>query len=149
MARMNTKVRYLYDAGALTLLRARTDPAITATADSLEVAMTKSVGEWATPAEPAVETFAVVINVTAFDKTTGDETYVITVKATNGAGAVLAGLSLGTVTVSKIGQYAVLVDVPTALLQDATFDGIKLTATLSGTTPILTYHAWLSMIEGA
>lgn len=149
MSKMNTKHRYIYDAAPATLFRARTAPAITATANSTEVVLDQLDGYWNTAGELADETVAVIVNVTAIDATTGDETYSFALKATDGASAVQASVGLGTLAVNKTGQYVFLVDVATAKLCDSDVAGLIVTATLAGTTPSIAYHAWMSQIKKA
>lgn len=149
MAKMNTSHRYIYDAAPATNFRSRSAAALTATADTTEVVFDKMEGQWNKANEIADDTLAVVINVTAIDKATGDETYTFALKATDGAGAVKASVGLGSLVISKVGQYVLLVDTATAKLIDNTVGGLKLTATLAGTTPSITFHSWMSQIVDA
>lgn len=149
MANMNTSHRYIYDAAPSTLFRARTAAAIAATGNSNEVVLDKLDGYWNTKGELADETLAVIVNVVAADRTTGNETYVLDLVATDGAGNAQTAVNLGGVTVTGPGQYVILVDVATQKLVDADFAGLRLATTLAGTTPSLTYHAWISQIKKA
>lgn len=147
MANMNTSHRYIYDAAPATLFRARTAAAVTADGDSNTVVLDALDGYWNTAGELADETLAVVINVTALDETTGDETYDFTLKATNAAG-VPQIVNLGTLRVPAVGQYVLLLDVPTLKRVDADVGGLELSLDVSGTTPSITYHSWLTQIKG-
>lgn len=149
MAKMNTSHRYIYDAAPATLFRARTDAAVTATADSTEIVLDGLDGYWNTEGELADETFAVVINVTAIT-TSGDATYSFAVTGTDGAAGALTGVTLGTLGITAIGQYVVPVDVATIKQADNDFGGVKVALTVGGTTgKSVTYHAWLAQIKKA
>ena len=148
MSKMNTSHRYVYDAAPATLFRARTAAAITATANTDEVVLDKLDGYWNVAGELADETLAVVLNVTGLDATTGDETYTFALKATDGEGGVEAAAALGTIAVTEVGQYVFLVDAAT-VAKVADFGGLVITATLSGTTPSIAFHAWMSQIKKA
>ncbi len=149
MSKMNTSHRYIYDAAPATLLRARTAAAVTSTGDSSVVVLDTLKGFWNTAGELADETFAIVINVTDLDATTGDETYSLAAKATNAAGVVNNAAALGTLAINAVGQYVILVDAATVKKVASNFGGVKLTATLAGTTPSITYHSWISQIVKA
>lgn len=149
MAKMNTSHRYVYDAAPATLFKARTAVAITATANSDEVDLDRLDGYWNGATDLADETVAAVVNVVGRDAGTGDETYTMALKATDGSGNVLTAAALGTLTITGIGQYIFLVDIASLKKAAPTAAGLVLTATLAGTTPILTYHAWLAQIKKA
>jgi hypothetical protein len=148
MAKMNTSHRYIYDAAPATLFRARTAAAVTADGNSTEVVLDEVKGYWNTAGELADETVAVIVNVTALDEATGDETYDFTLKATDGAGTVQIA-NLGTIRTGAVGQYVFLLDVATLKLVDGDVGGLLLALDVSGTTPSITYHAWMSQIKKA
>lgn len=149
MAKMNTSHRYIFDAAPATLFRGRDAVAITASAESDEVTLDEVLGYWTDANELADETLAIVINVEAADATTGDETYtlVATCGADGAGGNDLNAIEVGTVEVEGPGQYVLLVDVPTVKLQYAAANTIGISATLAGTTPSLTYAAFMTQIK--
>lgn len=148
MANMNTSHRYIYDAAPATLFRARTAAAATADGNSNVVTLDKLEGYWNTAGELADETLAVVINVTDVDTTTGDETYSLTLQAVDSSGSVLGNVTLGGFVVPGIGQYVLLLDVPTIQSIQSGLSGLRLALDVGGTTPSITYHAWLTQIKG-
>ncbi|USM11593.1 minor capsid [Citromicrobium phage vB_CbaS-RXM] len=148
MANMNTSHRYVYDAAPATLFRARTAAALTANGNSNTVNLDKLDGYWNTDGELADETLAVIVNVTALDTADGDETYSLALQPLDGAGAALTGVSLGTLPIKGIGQYVLLVDAAT-VKQCGDLSALRIAATVAGTTPSITFHAWMSQIKKA
>jgi hypothetical protein len=140
--KMNSRFRQMYDAATDTLFRGRTQPDVTATADSAVLNLDKLTGYWTDGTELADQLFPVIVNALKVDHTTGDETYKIDVVTNN-------GVVVGTAKIVGVGQYVILVDGETLHLSDPTATSIKLTATLGGTTPILNYAAWLGEYASA
>lgn len=128
----------IYDAGSTVLLKADGSAAITATASTV-VDLDISLGG----------TFAVAINVESFDATTGDEVYTFSVAGQDSAGS--NDVTLVTMgAIAETGEHLILIDADTAVkLAGDSVKKLKLTATLSGTTPILTYSAWVNSVFGA
>jgi hypothetical protein len=88
--------------------------------------------------------FMAIINVSAHDRTTGDETATFTIEACTsaaGAGAVTVGTTAALTAVGKV-------EIPLSLesirekLSTATYLRVK--ATLAGTTPITSYGCYLA-----
>ena len=90
-----------------------------------------------------VEEFYVVINVSALDHTTGDETYTITVE-TDSAVAFPSATTVASLTVTATGTYELPLTGPFIAQTDPTAAAIRVKATLGGTTPILKYGAWIA-----
>lgn len=140
MSKMNDKTKYLFDAAPAATLVAK-GAAKTASADGAAFALDQVEGYW-NDGELADNTIAVVVHVTALDTTTGDEAYEIDLEFGDDAAFTNATLT-HTLAVSKAGQYVILVDVATVtrLLDGASHMRVNLTA--AGTTPSITFHAWL------
>lgn len=121
---------YQYDVGAVSLLKS---PAA-ATATETNSVDYKLI---------SCPTFVAVIDVTAIDRTTEDETYVFSMQSLDSAGA--NPVQLGAlISLTTTGQYVIAVDSPTAVkLAGASDSKIQLTATIGGTTPSITYSAHL------
>lgn len=135
--KMNSRFRYMYDAASTVSLRAKGSGAMAATTAGAQLALDQLQGYWtAAFHELADQAFAVVVNVTAVDHTTGDETYKLDLVTEN-------GVVIATTKVVGTGQYILFVDVGTARHADPAFTTIALNATLGGTSPSLDFFAWL------
>jgi hypothetical protein len=93
---------------------------------------------------------AVVLEVTVWDHTTGDETYVATVEVapTSGFGA---PVTVATQAITGLGRYVMVIDrdeVQNALGTSATDGFLRVKQTLAGTTPILNYSAFVAPLPG-
>lgn len=86
--------------------------------------------------------FKVVLDVTALDATTGNETYVLSVE-TDANTSFGSAVQVGAVTVTATGRY----EVPLSQWQLAKLDSgaaaIRVNATLGGTTPSIAYGAFI------
>ncbi len=147
MSQMNTSHRYIYDAAPATLFRARTADPLTATADTDEVTLDALDGYWNTEGELADQTLAVIINVTDIDSGDGDETYGLAVNGTRGGGITVPEVVFGSITVTEVGQYVIPCDIATAKRLADNLAGIEIAATIAGTTPSITFHAWIGQIK--
>lgn len=133
---MNSAVNYIYDEA--TAFRKPTDAAITASADSTAIAldrMTNHTGAYADKLGNQV--YTVVLVVTALDTGTGDETYAVQVETDGGAAVSQA------VTVTAVGTHVFHIDRDTIDLADSDAASLNIAATLGGTTPSLSYYAWM------
>ena len=128
----------IYDAESTVLLRATGSAAITASATTAVDFSIEAGGA-----------FAVVINVEAFDVADTDEVYTFSVVGQDSAGS--NGVTLVTTgAIAETGEHLVYIDADTAVkMAGASVAKLALTATLAGTTPSLTYSAWLNPIRGA
>ena len=88
------------------------------------------------------ESYKVVITVTAIDRTTGDETYSFFVDTgTAGSPTVKVGELVG---ITKVGQYVIELDAATIeALDPANHAALELNVAIAGTTPSITFAAWL------
>lgn len=139
--KMGNRFRNMYDAATATLFRARGSADVTATTAALgTVTLDKLQGFWTDGTELADQLIPVIVNVNSIDHTTGDETYKLDVVTNN-------GVVVGSVAPKAIGQYVILVDADTLHLEDPTASTIQINATLSGTTPIINFAAWVGEYE--
>lgn len=134
------KLRYMYDAAVEARLRAKGLADLLADTPGTPLVLDLLTGYWTT-GELADQTLAVVANVTALDKTTGDETYVLNVATNN-------NVIVGTATVKSTGQYVILLDMGTVKKADPTVTSLRLDIDVSGTTPIINFHSWIANIIG-
>lgn len=144
MAKMNSKYKYMYDAAPASELLAKDHAAKTATFNAPALTLDKVLGYWnkANNGVLADTTFAVVVNVEAVDRTTGDETYAIELEfGPAGFGSSVKPYKLN---VSAAGQYVILVDIDTVKAMKADTAAMRLAFTLGGTTPSITAHAFVA-----
>ncbi|ARK07409.1 hypothetical protein LAV_00009 [Sphingobium phage Lacusarx] len=143
MAKMNSKFKYMYDAAPASALIVKDHVAKTASFNGPALVLDKVLGYW-NDADPilADSTVAIAINVEAADTTTGDETYELELEA--GPVGFATSVKTHKVTVTGPGQYVVLVDFDTLKAMKADVAAIRIAATLAGTTPSLTAHAWIA-----
>jgi hypothetical protein len=134
-------VTYIYDAD--TSFRAPGSAAVIANVASVLPLdkLTKSRGDQLN--KLGAQSYAVVIAVSAHDFGDANETYVFTVNVGDtGAGGTTA---VGTVTVTGTGQWVVLIDAETIEKLDANHAEIELDLVVGGTTPSITFAAWLAL----
>lgn len=117
-----------------TELRSGTAVAITATASETGVAIPIRF----------MQPISWVIDVTAIDATTADETYVFTLQVSDLVGGTYTTIATVTWPRTKTGALYVPVSGQLAVFQDADCAFVRVTATLGGTTPILTYGSYLT-----
>lgn len=140
MAKMNSKFKYMYDAAPASELIAKDGVAKTASFNGTVKVLDVVDGHWNTN-ELADQTFAVVVNVLALDATTGDETY--TLELEFGDADFAPAQKTHKLVVSKPGQYVFLVEADTVRAAVPTADRFRIAATLAGTTPSITLHAFI------
>jgi uncharacterized protein YfaS (alpha-2-macroglobulin family) len=136
----NSEVTYIYDAA--NKFRAPGLAAVTASADIAALPLDKLVD--VRPSSQRNKLGAqmrkIVIVVNAIDKTTGDETYTFTAK-TGAVGS--ESVVVGTLAVATTGQYVLALDSDSIEKLDAAHASIELTLTVAGTTPSITFSAWM------
>ncbi len=147
MAKMNSKFKYMFDAAPSISLIPNDGAAHVASFTGTAYTLDKLEGYW-TNGELADVIIAAVINVTAVDHTTGDETYSMALQgSTDGF---TTHKDLGVVSaIPGTGQYVILLDVDTAAQVVAGITQIRLAATLAGTTPSITCYAWIGDLQDA
>ena len=82
------------------------------------------------------------INVTALDTADADETYIISAEVDTAA-AFSSAVEVGSLTVTAAGSYEIPLSSKWVTNLEAAADFVRVKATLAGTTPSLTYGAFL------
>ncbi len=141
---LSSKVRHSFDAEPKVMLRDAAAAAVTATKSETGISLDTLKAAYWQGNETPQQTFAAIINVSAVDKTTGDETYVFTIQVDSVLAFSDSPVTIATLTVNAAGVYVVNLDGPTIDALDVNAAFIRVTATLAGTTPILSYGAWLA-----
>jgi hypothetical protein len=143
MAKMNTKFRYMYDAAPASALLPKDHAAKTASFNGSAIVLDTVGGYW-NAADPilADTTFAIAVNVENVDRTTGDETYTLEVEF--GPVGFASSVKTHKLVVTKPGQYVILVDAETVKAMKSDVAAMRIAATLDGTTPSITAHAWIA-----
>lgn len=142
MAKMNSKFKYMLDAAPSITFRAPGSAAVTADAASDAITLDALDGHWNTEGELADTTFAIVVHVTALDATTGDETYAIELEA--GPAGFGSSIKPQKFVVTETGQYVMLVDIDTLKALKADVAALRLAVDVGGTTPSITYNAYIA-----
>jgi hypothetical protein len=145
-----SRVRAIYDADAAVLLRDVADGAETSTATETAVSLNElDTAFWQDGNEIPYGLIEVGVHITAIDRTTGDETYtfdLIVDDTSNMSDTPKVVASLTGITTA--GFYTMYVDSKNIPLIDSDTSGtdkwIAIKATLGGTTPSVTYGAWMS-----
>lgn len=141
MAKLKSNFKYMLDAAPAITFRDAAAAALTADGTTAAITLDQVGGYWNTN-ELADSTFAVVINVSALDETTGDETYTINLEA--GPVGFATSTVVGTVKVTETGQHVILVDVDTVRKSKADAAALRLAVDVSGTTPSIDFVAFIA-----
>lgn len=139
---MQSAVKYMYDDA--NALRKDSEAAVTATGNSSVLAIPYETAREGHIQEPALAQFAWVLNTRALDTADANETYVLTLTAGTDA-AMSNEVTIGTITVTATGVKNVLIDSDN---MPAAATHLRVTATLGGTTPSITYTTWIAPIQG-
>jgi hypothetical protein len=148
-----SKANMLYDAEASVVLRDAADGAETSTATEAAISLNELNAAYWHGNEIPHGVFEVGIHVSALDTANADETYVLAllvddVQAMNDTPVVIAQY-----TITQTGFYKMLVDSKSIPGLDPDVDGgdkwLAIRATLGGTTPSITYGAWLGKVKAA
>lgn len=146
-----SRVKRGFDVAAEVLLRDIADGTELVTAIETSVSLSQLKSAFWHNNEIPHGTFTVSIHVTATDATTGNETYVLDVLVDDVAAMNDSPVSIGSITLDRTkgpAYYEINVDSKTIENLDLDNDGvdkfIAIRATLGGTTPIITYGAWIS-----
>lgn len=152
----STRVKYLMDTAAAVTLRDYDDGAETSTATETAVSLSELDGAyWQDGKEIPNGTIAVQVFITACDFTTGDETYVLDLLVDDTSDMSNTPVSVAKVTVpgGTTGPIVMLVDAKSIPTLDTDSSGadkwIAIKATLGGTSPSITYGAWMAKDLGA
>lgn len=142
-----SKNRFSIDAE--TVLQAEASSPITATAGSTNTLSLDALSAYWNSGDLAMKhQFAIIMHVTAIDTGDGDETYVVGPQVDSVAAFSDSPVSLSTKTITSTGRYEFVVTREEVEAADANGAFIRLLATLGGTTPSLTYHAYVAPIVG-
>lgn len=144
MATMKSRMKWIYDAAAAVLFRAAGSAAVTATGQSAALSLdTLSDAYWDNNEIPNRE-LEIAVAVTASDATNNDETYVVSAEVATDS-AFTTPFEVGKVTVPRgtVGGFTIVVDMD-AVQNLGAMKYIRVKHTLAGTTPSLTYAAWMA-----
>lgn len=146
MAIMKTPFPYQYDAELA--LRAPGSAAVTATAATDEFDLGALTAYWnGADGEVAAEQLAIVVDVTEIDVADTNETYTFQVQTDSEAAFGDTPVGSFQLAVAATGVYVFLLDVDTLRLLDADGAFVRLNLTIAGTTPSITYAAWVHPIH--
>jgi hypothetical protein len=135
-----SKVTHIYDAA--NGFRAPGSAALAADADIGTIALDKLVNVRPSSQRGTLgaDEYKIVIVVSAIDRTTGDETYQFIAKS----GAVGSEtVVVGTLSCRDVGQYVLELDSGSIENADPAHASLKLALDVGGTTPSITFSAWL------
>lgn len=148
MPSTNFRVKHIRDEDPKVQLRAPTDAAITASAATAALSLDALVDAYWDNGALAHAGIGVQVVVTDADFADADETYTISVEVANDevftSPQVVAQLSISAAQDARL----VLLDAD-ELQQAYGATHIRLNAALAGTTPSLTYHAWMLHVPEA
>lgn len=148
MAVNASKGRFQYDVDAAVLLRDVADGAETSTATETAIDLDELRAAYWHDKEIPHGVMAVVINVTALDLADTDETYVISLLVDDVVGLNDSPFTICSYAITQVGTYTMYVDsksIP-GLNPDVsgTSKWLGVRATLGGTSPSITYGAWIA-----
>jgi hypothetical protein len=133
---------FMVDADPSVQLRSDLAAAITATTAEAGLSLRReNTAEWHNNAA-AVGTLTVVAQVVSMDRTTGDETVVLSLEAVTAAEGSPIEIAK-TPAIAGKGRYALRVDQSILDALPATHTKVRVKATLAGTTPSVVYGAWI------
>lgn len=145
MATMKTRNKWIYDAHASVLFRAAGAAAVTATGQSAAFSLDPLTGAYWDNNEIPNRELDIAVVVTALDATSADETYVISAEVATDS-AFTVPFEVAKVTVPRgagPSAYTLVVDMD-AVKNLGNMAYIRVKHTLGGTTPSLTYAAWMA-----
>lgn len=139
---MRSEVNYIYEDDLA--FRAPGSAAVTATGSIGEVALDKMVNarEGDQKNLLGAEGYAVVIVVEALDQVDTDETYEFS--AVVGPTGLGSSVTVGATAVVSTGQYVLKLDAASLEKLSSDREALGLTLTVGGTTPSITFSAWLA-----
>lgn len=144
MAKFNSRNVHMYDAAPSVALITKDGVAKVASFTGNVYKLDLVEGWWNQPQFPADWNLNVILQVTAVDRTTGDEKYTFVIEGSTDA-AFTAPVTLATLAADtpSIGQYVseFYLDTAAAVLPGVQY--IRVKATIAGTTPSITCYAWI------
>lgn len=143
-----TRARALYDADSSVTLRSSTS-AITSTTTDTAISLNElDTAYWHDGNEIPYGLIEVAVAVTAIDVSSGDETYTIELLVDDTSNMSDTPRVVSTRAIRSTGFYTMYIESKDIPLLDSDTSGtdkwMAIRATLAGTTPSLTYTAWLS-----
>ncbi len=146
MSTMKTRNKYIYDAAPAVLLRAVNSAPLTATGLSTVLSLDALNTAYWDNNEIPVRELSIAIVVTACDFTTGDETYVVSAEVAASAAFTTAYTVASQPILGNtgVGAYSLVLDMDSVFQLGVRPTHIRLRMTLAGTTPSITYAAWLA-----
>lgn len=145
-----SRVKYIMDTDSAVLLRNISDGAETSTATETAVSLNELDTAYWDNNEIPYGIVAVEVFITACDRTTGDETYVLTLQVDDTSGMSDTPVTVATLTLlnTYTGVYHLYFDSKNIPGVDTDSSGtdkwLAIKATLGGTTPSITYGAWIA-----
>lgn len=148
-----SRVNEIIDLADAVTLRDIADGAETATATETGKSLSELRAAYWHNKEIPHGVFKVVFNVTAVDRTTGDEAYTLALVVDDTADMSDNPSVIASLAITTAGVYTMFVDSKNIPQIDPDTSGtdkwIAARATLGGTTPIITYGAWIARARGA
>jgi hypothetical protein len=89
--------------------------------------------------------FKAVLNVTAIDRTTGDETYVFDISVSDASGGTFTKVAT-LPAITAVGTYEIPLSGELVRQHDDDADWVRVGCTLGGTSPSITYGAFLTKV---
>lgn len=147
----NSRVRKLIDTASAVTLRNVTDGAETSTATETAVSLNElDTAYWHDGTDIPYGNIVVGIHVTACDAGSTDETYVLTIQVDDTSDHSNSPVTVWTQTLTRgfTGYIEAVIPAKNIPLMDTDSSGtdkwIAIKATLGGTTPSITYGAWMA-----
>lgn len=147
MAANASKVKAAFDAAASVTLRNSADGTETATVTETAVSLDLlSAAYWDANQVPGGN-IRVIFNVISLDKTTGDETYTLSLQVDDALAQNDTPTTIWSLAVTSTGVYEAILDSKTIqnLVTDYSTGSLYIASkvTVAGTTPIINYAAWI------
>lgn len=143
-----SRVKYMVDADESVVLRDIADGAETSTATEAGVSLKELDAAYWHNNEIPQGILAVAIHVTALDVADADETYTLSLLVDDTSDMSDSPATVGSITIGATGVYYMYVDSRVVEALNAESSGadkwMAIRATLGGTTPSITYGAWIA-----
>jgi hypothetical protein len=147
----SSRVRAMVDVDPASTLKAQGSAAVTATTQETAISLNRLSAAYWNSRDPSAGLFSIAVNVSALDLTSGDEVYTFQIVADDVLAMNHLPVNLVTASLRSTGFHVFEVDSKTAdLLGLSTINpGAYIAAkmTVAGTTPSITYSAWLYQAE--
>jgi hypothetical protein len=148
-----SRVSTQFDTADAVTLRDLTDGAETATATEAAISLSELDEAYWHANEIPHGVMEIGIIVTALDRGTGDETYVLSLQVDDTANHADTPITVHSITVGAVGFYRLFLDSKSIPTLDSDSSGtdkwLAIKVTLAGTTPSITYGAWIARARRA